>query len=94
MRTQILILKPYRSHPSHAIIIRQVFFYPKDSTPGCTKEACTFQGDLAKYKKAGAELIGISSDEDHSDFVQENGLTMTLLSDVGGKVKLQRPHVL
>ena len=68
-----------------------MFFYPKDSTPGCTKEACTFQGDLAKYKKAGAELIGISSDEDHSDFIAENNLSMTLLSDVGGKVS-PKPH--
>lgn len=64
----------------------QVFFYPKDSTPGCTKEAQTFQADLAKFKKAGAEVIGISSDADHSAFVQENNLSMTLLSDIGGKV--------
>lgn len=65
----------------------QVFFYPKDSTPGCTKEAQTFQADLAKFKKVGAEVIGISSDADHSEFVAENNLSMTLLSDIGGKVK-------
>ncbi|CAN0212507.1 unnamed protein product [Pylaiella littoralis] len=64
-----------------------VFFYPKDSTPGCTKEARTFQADLAQFKKAGAEVIGISSDADHSAFVQENNLSMTLLSDIGGKVR-------
>lgn len=67
-----------------------MFFYPKDSTPGCTKEACAFQGDLAKFKKAGAELVGISSDEDHSSFIAENNLSMTLLSDVGGKVNTKR----
>lgn len=65
----------------------QVFFYPKDSTPGCTKEAQTFQADLAQFKKLGAEVIGISSDADHSKFVQENGLSMTLLSDIGSKVR-------
>lgn len=64
-----------------------VFFYPKDSTPGCTKEAQTFQADLAQFKKLGAEVIGISSDADHSAFVKENGLSMTLLSDIGGKVR-------
>ncbi|CAM9532916.1 unnamed protein product [Ectocarpus sp. 13 AM-2016] len=64
-----------------------VFFYPKDSTPGCTKEAQTFQSDLAKFKKAGAEVIGISSDADHTAFVKENNLSMTLLSDIGGKVR-------
>lgn len=63
-----------------------MFFYPKDSTPGCTKEAQTFQSDLAKFKKAGAEVIGISSDADHTEFVKENNLSMTLLSDIGGKV--------
>lgn len=67
----------------------QVFFYPKDSTPGCTKEAQTFQADLAQFKKLGAEVIGISSDADHSAFVKENGLSMTLLSDIGGKVRCQ-----
>ncbi len=74
------------AHNSH-LGAHQVFFYPKDSTPGCTKEACTFQADLAQYKKAGAELIGISSDADHSEFVAANGLSMTLLSDIGGKVR-------
>ena len=72
----------------------QVFFYPKDSTPGCTKEAQTFQADLAKFKKAGAEVIGISSDADHTEFVKENGLSMTLLSDIGGKVRREVARVL
>ena len=67
----------------------QVFFYPKDSTPGCTKEAQAFQADLAQFKKLGAEVIGISSDADHTAFVAENGLSMTLLSDIGGKVRCQ-----
>ncbi|CAM9929872.1 unnamed protein product [Ascophyllum nodosum] len=64
-----------------------VFFYPKDSTPGCTKEVCTFQSDLDQYKKLGAEVIGISSDADHTAFVKENDLSFTLLSDIGGQVR-------
>lgn len=65
----------------------QVFFYPKDNTPGCTKEAQAFQADLAEFQKLKAKVIGISSDEDHSEFVSNYGLKMTLLSDVGGKVR-------
>lgn len=71
---------------AHRLPRGQVFFYPKDGTPGCTKEAQTFQADLAKFEELGAEVIGISSDQDHGKFVQDNGLSMTLLSDVNGKV--------
>lgn len=65
----------------------QVFFYPKDNTPGCTKEAQAFNADLAQFSKLGAEVIGISSDDDHTDFVSKYGLKMKLLSDIGGKVR-------
>lgn len=68
---------------------RKVFFYPKDNTPGCTKEAQAFNENLAQFTKLGAEVIGISSDEDHSDFVSKYGLKMKLLSDVGGKVRVE-----
>ncbi|CAM9578947.1 unnamed protein product [Choristocarpus tenellus] len=65
-----------------------IFFYPKDNTPGCTKEACTFRDNLAEFKRLGAKVIGISSDEDHSAFVADQSLqSLTLLSDVGGKVR-------
>lgn len=64
-----------------------VFFYPKDNTPGCTKEAQAFNADLAQFSKLGAEVIGISSDDDHTDFVSKYGLKMKLLSDIGGKVR-------
>mmetsp|Transcript_14819 Transcript_14819/g.20442 ORF Transcript_14819/g.20442 Transcript_14819/m.20442 type:complete len:185 (-) Transcript_14819:374-928(-) len=64
-----------------------VFFYPKDDTPGCTKEACAFNDSLEDFSKLKAEVIGISSDEDHTAFVQKYGLQMTMLSDVGGKVR-------
>ena len=39
-----------------------LYFYPRDDTPGCTKEACGFRDDLSKYKKAGAVVIGVSKD--------------------------------
>ncbi|CAM9590340.1 unnamed protein product [Discosporangium mesarthrocarpum] len=65
-----------------------VFFYPKDNTPGCTKEACTFRENLAEFEKLGTKVIGISSDEDHSAFVADHSLqSLTLLSDIGGKVR-------
>mmetsp|Transcript_27431 Transcript_27431/g.35409 ORF Transcript_27431/g.35409 Transcript_27431/m.35409 type:complete len:164 (-) Transcript_27431:507-998(-) len=64
-----------------------VFFYPKDDTPGCTKEACKFNEKLDEFKKLNAEVIGISSDEDHTAFVEKYGLRMNLLSDAGGKVR-------
>ncbi|CAM9814755.1 unnamed protein product, partial [Chrysoparadoxa australica] len=62
-------------------------FYPKDGTPGCTKEMCAFNGELNDFRSLKAEVIGISSDEDHSDFVARYNLGMTLLSDVGGSVR-------
>lgn len=66
-----------------------VYFYPKDETPGCTKEACTFRDQFEVFKKAGAEVIGISSDsvESHKQFKAKYRLPFTLLSDVGGNVR-------
>ena len=66
-----------------------VFFYPKDDTPGCTVEACGFRDDYYKFKEAGAEVIGISSDstESHVRFASKHNLPMILLSDIGGKVR-------
>ena len=49
------------------------YFYPRDDTPGCTKEACGFRDDLSKYKRAGAVVIGVSRDsvESHEKFVKK-----------------------
>ncbi|MCL4313530.1 MAG: thioredoxin-dependent thiol peroxidase [Actinobacteria bacterium] len=60
-----------------------VYFYPKDSTPGCTKEACQFNESLSEFKRAGIEVIGISPDsgESHRRFAEKYGLTLRLLSD-------------
>ncbi len=66
-----------------------LFFYPKDDTPGCTKQACAFRDDYEEFGKLDAEVIGISSDsvDSHRRFVSKHDLPFTLLSDEGGKVR-------
>lgn len=60
-----------------------VYFYPKDDTPGCTKEACSFRDAYADFREAGVEIIGISPDNEksHSRFIQKYELPFILLSD-------------
>jgi thioredoxin-dependent peroxiredoxin len=60
-----------------------VYFYPKDDTPGCTKEACSFRDAYADFREAGVEVIGISPDNEksHSKFIQKYELPFILLSD-------------
>ena len=64
---------------------RQVvlYFYPKDDTPGCTKEACSFRDSLGPIKKAGAVVLGVSLDDgsSHQRFIAKYGLPFSLLSD-------------
>jgi peroxiredoxin Q/BCP len=66
-----------------------LYFYPKDDTPGCTKEACAFRERYEDFRGLNAEIIGISSDsvESHRSFAAEHELPFTLLSDGGGKVR-------
>jgi thioredoxin-dependent peroxiredoxin len=66
-----------------------LFFYPKDDTPGCTKEACAFRDDYDQFEKLDAEVIGISSDsvESHRRFAKKHDLPFTLLSDEVGQVR-------
>jgi peroxiredoxin Q/BCP len=58
-------------------------FYPKDDTPGCTKEMCSFSDDLTKFNSAGTEILGISVDdlESHGKFAAKHNLTQKLLAD-------------
>jgi len=60
-----------------------LFFYPKDDTPGCTKEACSFQDHIGILDKKGAVVLGISADgvDSHAAFADKFGLTFPLLSD-------------
>ncbi len=66
----------------HALV---VYFYPKDGTPGCTKEACAFRDAWARYQKAGVQIFGVSSDEakSHEQFAKEQHLPFPIVSDAG-----------
>jgi peroxiredoxin Q/BCP len=68
-----------------------IYFYPKDETAGCTKQACAFRDNYQDFKDAGAEVIGISSDdeESHGNFANHHKLPFILLSDTGSKVRDQ-----
>tara|TARA_R110002020_G_scaffold17264_15_gene60916 strand:- start:1334 stop:1798 length:465 start_codon:yes stop_codon:yes gene_type:complete len=68
-----------------------IYFYPKNFTPGCTKEACSFRDSYEDFKQMGAEVIGISSDSSnsHSRFVERYELPYIMLSDSNGKVRKQ-----
>ena len=66
-----------------------LFFYPKDDTPGCTKEACAFRDAHTDFVEMGCEVLGISSDSEssHQEFQQKHNLPYTLLSDQQKKVR-------
>jgi peroxiredoxin Q/BCP len=66
-----------------------LYFYPKDETPGCTTEACSFRDSYEVFREAGAEVIGVSSDSvaAHERFAARHRLPFTLLADEGGKVR-------
>jgi len=65
-----------------------VYFYPKDDTPGCTRQACGFRDAYAEYEKAGAKILGVSPDDSgsHTRFIRKFELPFTLLADVDKKV--------
>src|SRR5277367_4134955 len=65
-----------------------VYFYPRDETYGCTKEACAFRDQYEDFVAAGAEVIGISRDDaaSHEGFKQNHRLPFTLLTDPDGNV--------
>ncbi|MGN1038812.1 MAG: thioredoxin-dependent thiol peroxidase [Mailhella sp.] len=60
-----------------------LYFYPKDSTPGCTKQACAYSENLPHFTEAGVTVLGISKDSvaSHRKFADKYGLSFTLLSD-------------
>jgi peroxiredoxin Q/BCP len=65
-----------------------LYFYPKDNTPGCTKEACGFRDRMGELQKDGVEVIGVSFDsaESHQKFIAQYNLNFRLLSDPEGKI--------
>src|ERR671935_2359742 len=68
-----------------------LYFYPKDDTPGCTKEACSFRDQYQDFQDAGAEVIGVSSDAEtsHDKFAAKYRLPFVLLADRSGAVRNQ-----
>ena len=66
-----------------------IYFYPKDNTPGCTAQACSFRDQYEDFKDLGAEVIGISSDtvESHQKFTKQYKLPFILLSDHDKKIR-------
>ena len=65
-----------------------LYFYPKDDTPGCTKEACGFRDDITRIEQANTVVLGISTDDltSHQKFSKKYGLPFTLLSDENAAV--------
>lgn len=68
-----------------------IYFYPKDETPGCTKEACSFRDSYDDFKDLGCEVIGISSDSvnAHKQFAEKHRLSFILLADTKKEVRKQ-----
>jgi peroxiredoxin Q/BCP len=66
-----------------------IYFYPKDDTPGCTQEACSFRDMFTDFEEAGAVVIGISADtpEKHRAFAEKYRLPFVLLSDTRNRVR-------
>ena len=65
-----------------------LYFYPKDDTPGCTKEACAFRDDIAILQSLDAQVLGVSVDDSasHAKFAEKYSLQFPLLADEGGAV--------
>ena len=65
-----------------------LYFYPKDDTPGCTKEACGFRDSLDALKAQNVEVIGVSFDsgDSHQKFIQKYSLNFPLIADIDGKI--------
>jgi peroxiredoxin Q/BCP len=69
--------------------IAVVYFYPKDATPGCTKEACSFRDTWARFSAKNVQIYGVSRDslESHEKFLKEHELPFPLVADESGKVQ-------
>jgi peroxiredoxin Q/BCP len=65
-----------------------LYFYPRDDTPGCTKEACAFRDEFSEFKKRGAVVLGVSTDtvKSHDKFAEKFKLPFTLLADEDKKI--------
>lgn len=68
-----------------------LYFYPRDNTPGCTKEACSFRDAYSQYASQNVAVLGVSTDDakSHTKFIQKHALPFPLLIDSEGKVASQ-----
>ena len=73
------------SYPQKWVLL---YFYPRDFTPGCTKEACSFRDEYSFYRERGIVLFGVSTDsvEKHAEFSKHHQLPFPVLADEGGKI--------
>ena len=85
LRDDTGVTRRLADHRGKAVVL---YFYPKDDTPGCTKEACNFRDDYSAYEKAGVIILGVSPDspESHAKFKAKFSLPFPLLADDGHKV--------
>lgn len=65
-----------------------LYFYPKDSTPGCTAEACSFRDNFSELRKAGYQILGVSVDDEksHKKFIEKQQLPFPLIADTDKKL--------
>ena len=72
-----------------------LYFYPKDDTPGCTKEACAFRDSFSKFKKRGIEVFGVSldSEKSHQKFIDKFSLPFRLLADTDRNLPRASAHM-
>ena len=80
--------KPWKAADFVRKKIVLLYFYPKDDTPGCTKEACGLRDQMGDLKKNNVEVVGVSfdSEESHKAFIAKHSLNFTLLADTDGKI--------
>ena len=66
-----------------------LFFYPRDNTPGCTAQACSFRNEFTAFRQRGVEVVGISSDSasSHRSFADQHGLPFPLITDADGSIR-------
>ncbi|MEY4583449.1 MAG: hypothetical protein RL701_8152 [Pseudomonadota bacterium] len=66
-----------------------VYFYPKDATPGCTREACSFRDTWARFSERGVQIFGVSRDNEasHTKFLKEHELPFPLVADDSGRIQ-------
>ncbi|MBP7683239.1 MAG: peroxiredoxin [Deltaproteobacteria bacterium] len=83
LRDQANTLRTLADYRGRPLVL---YFYPRDGTPGCTREACAFRDAWGRYGAAGVQVVGVSTDsvESHAAFAREHELPFPLLADVDG----------